>query len=413
MVKRESRARISLLSFLCSLFLTFPLSSTAQLPEVELPNPESLVAGSSPLETLDVRQIDAQIQQNQTALEQTRQQLAELENKLADLAGKEQAGLAKVAALEEQISLTRRYLVRLRDQAAARTREVAQVARQVQRTTSEMTTRRQNLGRRLTGIYKYGRLNTLASVLSTRSMPEVYRKMLYLRWIARADRRVATELSELNLQLALQRSRLLAARTELDRLEQEQLAHQASLNSSQAAESALLKKLRSEKAASEEMQRQLSQSAGRLKQLLSDLERRREQAQTPAGRQSQFAGLQGKLPWPLRGKVIAGFGSLVHPRYKTKTSNLGIDIKAAPGATVQAVAPGRVAYADQFMGYGNLVIVDHGSGFYTLYSNLDEMSVGVGSDVGTGTRVGTAGDYLHFEIRKDGKPVNPVDWLRK
>jgi septal ring factor EnvC (AmiA/AmiB activator) len=413
MVKRESRVRISLLSFLCSLFLTLPLPATAQLPEAGLPNPESLVAGSSPLETLDVRQIDAQIQQNQTALEQTRQQLAELENKIADLAGKEQAGLAKVAALEEQISLTRRYLVRLRDQAAARTREVAQVARQVQKTTSEMTTRRQNLGRRLTGIYKYGRLNTLASVLSTRSMPEVYRKMLYLRWIARTDRRVATELSELNLQLALQRSRLLAARTELDRLEQEQLAHQASLNSSQAAESALLKKLRSEKAASEEMQRQLSQSAGRLKQLLSDLERRREQAQTPAGRQSQFAGLQGKLPWPLRGKVIAGFGSQVHPRYKTKTSNLGIDIKAAPGATVQAVAPGRVAYADQFMGYGNLVILDHGSGFYTLYSNLDEMSVGVGSDVGPGTRVGTAGDYLHFEIRKDGKPVNPVDWLRQ
>ena len=59
-----------------------------------------------------------------------------------------------------------------------------------------------------------------------------------------------------------------------------------------------------------------------------------------------------------------------------------------------------------------LIIVDHGSGFYTLYGNLDEMTAQVGAEVTAGTRIGTASDYLHFEIRKDGKAVNPLDWLK-
>ncbi len=121
---------------------------------------------------------------------------------------------------------------------------------------------------------------------------------------------------------------------------------------------------------------------------------------------------KGSLPWPLHGRIIATFGSKLHPRYKTKTSNLGIDIRAAPSSPVRAVADGRVAYADQFLGYGNLVIVDHGGGFYTLYANLTEMTARVGNEVTAGTRLGAAGDYLHFEIRKDGKPVNPMDWLQ-
>ena len=363
-------------------------------------------------DSVDVQQLDREIQQNQSDLEQTKQRLAEAGGRLNELDAREQAGLARVATLEEQVNLTRRYIRQLEDQAAARTREIAQVARQIQQTTTDVAKRKQDLGRRLTAIYKYGRLYPLEALLSTRSLPEVYRKMLYLRWVARGDQRLAAELSQLNLQLAIQRTRLIAAHTELERLQQEQLAQQPRLNSAVDAESALLKKVRSEKQASEVLQQQLAESAGRLQQMLTGLQKRKEQTRDLAVSPSDFSTSKGSLPWPLRGKVIAEFGSQVHPRYKTRTNNLGIDIKAGPGAQAQVVAPGRVVYADQFMGYGNLVIVDHGAGFYTLYANLDEMTVKVGTDVAAGARVGTATDYLHFEIRKDGRPVNPIDWLK-
>jgi len=391
-------------SLLCSLLLSSALRAQPLPPlDTGLPRPEIP-------ETLTAVQLDQQIRQNQAELERTRQRLTDIENQLAELTDREQAGLARLRSLQEQISLIRSYLARLRNQAAARTSEVAQVARRIQETATEAEIRKRELARRLESIYKYGRLNPLTALLSTRSVPEVYRKMIYLRWVARADQRLAAELKELNRRLDVQRSQLVAARAELARLQREQLDQEAKLSPAMAAESALLEKVRNDKAAGQALQRQLTESAAGLQSLLADLQRRREQARPEAA--AQFETAKGSLPWPLRGKVIATFGSQVHPRYKTRTNNLGIDIKGAPGAPVQTVAAGRVAYADQFRGYGDLVIVDHGAGFYTLYANLDEMTVKVGADVTAGTTVGTAGDYLHFEIRKDGKPVDPIDWLK-
>ena len=396
--------RLLPIAVLSSLFLIAALRAQP-LPFL---NPDTTAPATT--ETLSVQQLDQQIQQNEAQLEETKQRLAEIENQLADLTGRERAGLARLASLEEQIGLTRSYLARLRNQAAARSREIAQVARQIEQTSAEAASRKEALNRRLIAIYKYGQLNPLAALLSTRSVPEVYRKMLYLRWVVRADQRLAAELTQLNLDLALQRSRLIAAQAELERLQREQLDQQAKLNLAIGAESALLKKIRSEKETGQALQRQLSESTGRLQNLLAGLQRRKENALPQAA--SEFETGKGDLPWPLRGKVIAAFGSQVHPRYKTKTSNLGIDIKAGTSAVVRAVAAGRVAYADQFMGYGNLVIVDHGGGFYTLYANLTEMSAQVGSEVTAGTQVGVVADYLHFEIRRDGKAVNPIDWLK-
>lgn len=398
--------RRSLIAVLYSLFLASAIRAQP-LPQLK-PGPDTTAPATQ--ETLSVQQLDQQIQQNQAQLEQTKQRLDEVGKQLADLTGKEQAGLARLGSLEEQIGLTRNYLAKLRAQAAARSSEIAQVAKQIEQTSAQAASRNEALGRRLIAIYKYGELSPLTALLSTRSVPEVYRKMLYLRWVVRADQRLAAELSQLNMDLAAQRSQLIAAQTELERLQHEQLDQQAKLSSAIDVESALLKKVRTEKATGQALQQQLTESAGRLQNLLADLQRRKEKAapQTTA----EFETGKGNLPWPLRGKVIATFGSQVHPLYKTKTSNLGIDIKAEPSSPVRAVAAGRVAYADQFMGYGNLVIVDHGGGFYTLYANLTEMSAQVGAEVTAGTQVGVVADYLHFEIRKDGKSVDPLDWLK-
>lgn len=404
---RTSDSRTAVCFGLLLVACALGLPPTAAQPPLPL-NPDTTT--SAPAETLSIQQLDQQIQENQAQLDQTKQHLTEVENQLAELSGKEQASLARLASLDEQIGLTRSYLARLRNQAAARSSEIAQVARQIELTSTQAATRKQALGRRLTAIYKYGRLSPLAALLTTRSVPEVYRKMLYLRWVVRADQKLAAELSDLNLQLSLQRSQLAAAQTELERLQREQLDQQAKLSLAIAAESAVLKKVRGDKETGQALQHQLTESAGKLQALLAELQRRRGKAQPQAA--GEFETEKGNLPWPLRGKVIATFGSQVHPRYQTRTSNLGIDIKAEAGAPVQAVAAGRVSYADQFMGYGNLVIIDHGGGFYTLYANLTEMSTQVGSEVAAGTKVGTASDYLHFEIRKDGKSVDPMDWLK-
>jgi septal ring factor EnvC (AmiA/AmiB activator) len=139
-------------------------------------------------------------------------------------------------------------------------------------------------------------------------------------------------------------------------------------------------------------------------------------ADSPA--HSGFALLKGKLPRPADGPIEVGFGRVVNPRFNTVTVQKGVDIGARQGDPVRAVAPGRVAHAGWFRGYGNLVIVDHGGGWHTLVAHLGSMRTAMGEEVVAGSLLGTVGDtgslkgpYLYFEIREKGKPVDPVAWL--
>ncbi len=133
-----------------------------------------------------------------------------------------------------------------------------------------------------------------------------------------------------------------------------------------------------------------------------------------------FAQLRGKLPSPASGAIEVAFGKVVNPRFRTVTVQKGIDIAAARGEAVRAVAPGRVVHAGWFKGYGNLVIVDHGDGYHTLVAHLESMSTAAGEDVTAGALLGTVGDtgslkgpYLYFEVRENGKPLDPGAWLAR
>jgi len=133
-----------------------------------------------------------------------------------------------------------------------------------------------------------------------------------------------------------------------------------------------------------------------------------------------FGSLRGRLPWPTEGKVVSAFGAQVHPRFGTRTFRNGVDIQAGEGKDVAAVYGGHVVYTGWFKGYGNLIILDHDNEYYTLYAHVADILVKEGDDVKQGQRIGTVGETgslegprLYFEVRFEGKPQNPEQWLRK
>jgi murein hydrolase activator len=133
---------------------------------------------------------------------------------------------------------------------------------------------------------------------------------------------------------------------------------------------------------------------------------------------SAFGRLKGHLPYPCAGLVEIGFGRIVNPRFNTVTVQKGLDIRASEGAPVRAVAAGKVVYASWLRGYGNILILDHGSGFHTLMGHLNDFARQVGDDVNPGDALGTVGDtgslkgaYLYFELRQNGQAVDPSEWL--
>ena len=127
--------------------------------------------------------------------------------------------------------------------------------------------------------------------------------------------------------------------------------------------------------------------------------------------QPRMASRKGSLPWPVRGVLIGTFGSRVDPKYKTITKSPGVEITTVAGTPVTAVDSGTVSFADQFMGFGKMIILDHGSRYHTIYSRLADVRVSVGARVARGDVIATAGDTLHFEFRVGGRSVDPLEWL--
>ena len=120
---------------------------------------------------------------------------------------------------------------------------------------------------------------------------------------------------------------------------------------------------------------------------------------------------KGTMLWPAQGPVVAQFGTVVDPKYKTATKNSGIDIATQSGGPVLAVDSGKVSFADMFMGYGRMVIIDHGNRCHSIYSKLSDVKVKVGATVARGGTIALSGDTLHFEFRVGGKSVDPLEWL--
>lgn len=237
-------------------------------------------------------------------------------------------------------------------------------------------------------------------------------------------------------------SRGVAAVAELDRVRLE--THRRTLSAERAAVADLDRKraaiaaTRKEAAAA---RLALDTAVAARNQAIDDLDRRRDLAAgyvmelqkaqmaiertiSSAGASSPVAALpirpfRGDLEWPVTGKVVSAFGRALAGRFGTSIVRNGIEIAAPEGTPVRAVHGGTVAYAAPFTGFGVLAIVDHGGSAFTLYGQLAEVSVKQGTTLQRGSEVGKvglvpAGDAgLYFELRIDGRPVDPLQWLRR
>lgn len=327
-----------------------------------------------------------------------------------EFARRETTALARLETSARRVAAAEQQLRSLASQLAARMIEISRTSRELDSLAKVANERRAALTRRIIASYKHTRLLPLQVALTTRTIPDLYRRALYLRLISRIDQRAVAELGTAALDLDRRRARLLASRIELQRLHEEALIRHRELETARAAESALLNQIRNQRRLRESLRDEMRAAGARLAALLAELRSRPVPGQ-PA--ESALAAAKGRLPWPVSGRLQLGFGSQVHPRLRTTTYNSGIDIALDEETEIRAVAAGRVSYADRFLGYGTLVIVDHGAGFYTLYGNLLSTRVQVGARLSAGGVIGTARDHLHFEIRRDGQPVNPLDWLEK
>jgi septal ring factor EnvC (AmiA/AmiB activator) len=199
---------------------------------------------------------------------------------------------------------------------------------------------------------------------------------------------------------------------ELASLREEMAKRERDLKKTREKKKKLLSKVKREKISKKKYLQELETSIKKLERLIAKILEERERERKRRGiKKGTIAGR--KLIWPLKGSVVSKFGTLWHPKYKTKIKNNGIDIRGTPGSPIVAVESGEVVFADPFLGYGNLIIIDH-NGFFSVYGQVGEVAVEKGDKVLKGSVIGIVGNeepVIHFELRVGGEAVDPLKYL--
>jgi len=336
-----------------------------------------------------------------------------LQKESDSLASQERTLLVELRKLEvdrelksEELASAERDLRRTREKVAATSARAAAL-----QNTAE--TERPDVERRLVQLYKLGRAGywrLLLDLDNLRSLGRVYRTASALN---RLDRERVQQHQQTLMALATERKTLEAQVRDAEKLYERALVARTAIDRAVAARTALVSSIDSRRDLNAQLTGELEGAQQRLQSTVAQLGGRGANLSLP------LRPFQGALPWPAQGVVIGRFGRQTTGRFGTSIARSGIEISLAEGQAVRAVHEGTVAFADQFTGYGNLIIVDHGDGVYSLYGYLSSLEAARGAHVEGQTPVGSSGrdpsgnPALYFELRIDGKPVDPLQWLKR
>lgn len=274
---------------------------------------------------------------------------------------------------------------------------------------------------RLKALYKLSHLGKMPVLASADSVADFFQRKIALERILAHDEAVLARFAEDKARLADTLASLEAQKDKKRSLEAEHKKQVKAISRKKARRSELLSDIRNKKSLALASIKSLKKAAAALDEKIRRLTQ--ELATADAGEKmssTKFNSSKGLLKMPVEGKIVSFFGPYKNTEFNVKNFQKGIDIKAGKGQPIRAVRKGKVIFSNWFKGYGNMIIIDHGDRYHTLYAHAEEVFKSKGDYVETGEVIATVGDTgsmkgagLHFEIRHNGKAVDPVKWLKK
>lgn len=294
---------------------------------------------------------------------------------------------------------------------------------------AELAEQKATLARMLIEMHRHGDHEALKLLLNARDPAEISRQMHYYGYVVRARAELLEALRSNLVRLDRLAAETREWRDELARAEASLRAETTRLQAQKKERIVLLQKLSNKIQSQRKEISTLREDEARLTRLIERLKRTvpkkrvtppkppaaHQQAPNTVNDDSPFQRLQGKLKLPVKGELAHLFGS---PREGSGLLWKGIFILARAGEEVRAIAPGKVVFADWLRGFGNLLIVDHGHGYMSLYGSNEALFRRVGDEVSrdeviasVGNSSGNSGSGLYFELRHQGKPLDPMSWV--
>ncbi|MDO8957022.1 MAG: peptidoglycan DD-metalloendopeptidase family protein [Deltaproteobacteria bacterium] len=369
----------------------------------------------------DLQKIRSGVAQSKKELGGLKKKIQEEKQRVKAIHKKESSVISQLNKMDRNLSEKEKELKVLNRKLEGVVQKVRKTNEELQLVTQSVETQEAFLEKRLVALYKFGETGMPQIFFSSNSYAEFLNSRRYLASILGQDRELVEDFRKRQTVLGSYREQLKEDERELQALKEQTEKKQAEIRKDRLQKGRLLDSVRGEKRIHLAAIKELETASAQLQTLLNRLEREiREKAKAevfiPAGK--GFGTFRGKLAFPVEGRILSTFGKNENPKFNTFTVQKGIEIEAAIGAEIRAVYDGRVLYSDWFKGYGKILIIDHGEGYYTLSGHASALLKNVGEEVRGGEGVALVGDTgslkgpcLYFEIRQRGKPLDPLEWL--
>lgn len=278
--------------------------------------------------------------------------------------------------------------------------------------------------KRVRDIYINGRLSYLDVVIGSKDFSDFANRLEVLKRIIDSDINLISEIKKERAQIEAHKKKLEEDRAKLVELEKAALTKQAEIEQKKAERNVVLQKAQNDRAVAMQAIEELNASSAQISAMLKERQAARAAAAAAAaqsaGQGSSYTWVQGtgQLGWPVSGEITSPYGYRVHPIWGTTIYHSGIDIGVDEGTPVHAADSGVIVWSGWMGGYGYAVVIDHGNGLSTLYGHNSELAVDEGQSVSKGQVVAYAGStgnstgpHVHFEVRENGDPVDPMGYL--
>jgi murein hydrolase activator len=359
-----------------------------------------------------------ELQQKQEALKSVRTRIEQLSKSIEEDQARRDALARDVQKTERRIAAIGAELKALQQQSAEQRERIKETEKEIAASNRALAKRNEGLRRQLRAAYVIGRQGQTQLLLNQNGVQKVGRVLVYYDYLQRAQTSAIEGIrGRVNVLEALS-ERLQSEVARLTELQSRQEASLATLKESRAERRKMLGRLR-ERIADEQGElarlradeRAVGELIERLQEALAELPPETGFSDKP------FGSLRGKLPWPVRGKLIARYGEA---KAGGKLTWKGHWIGTAEGSAVKAVARGRVVYVGWMHRYGLIVLLEHEGGYYSLYGHTQSAAVAVGNAVRAGqviARAGSTGGHeqagVYFELRKGTQAIDPKLWLAR
>jgi septal ring factor EnvC (AmiA/AmiB activator) len=361
------------------------------------------------------------IERERRTLEKLQQEIENKKKHAQETEKKKESVLQAIQDLDDTLLMKRQERTVINRKLKEKDHEIERINDRLAEVRRTIVNRRHSILARLRVQYMEGRFGHLGALLAADNYEAFQQRIQYLSAVSQREYDLMQGYREDLDRLEQMEHRRAVARDEMLVFKYHTEKKVGEIQGLKRKKNVILANITQQKEAYEHALAELERSATRVDGLLKELEARRKIAafQLPKDLKGTHP-LKGGLHWPADGEIVSFFGRQKHPTFNTYVQRKGIEIRTDEGSAIRSVMSGVVVFADWLKGYGQVVILDHANGFFSLYAHASKLLVKVGEQVAIGYVIGETGDTgltgdstLYFELRQGAQPVDPLTWLAK